>query len=255
MQNHYLQAAIEAAKAAEQVINHYYKKQIDVELKQDRSPVTVADVESERAIKSVIQSAFPEHGFFGEETGKENAEAEYLWLIDPIDGTKSFVRQYPFFSTQIALMHQGHLIAGVSNAPVFGEMAYAATGEGAYLNGQPIKVSGVAALQDVTLSLGNIASLAQSDSWGKLGELIPQVNRIRGYGDFFHYHLLASGKIDLVIESDVNILDIAALAVIISEAGGVLTDLHQNSPGLETTTVLAAGNAGLHAQIAGHLAY
>ncbi len=249
MQNQYVKVAIAAAKAAEEVINHYYKQQIDIELKQDSSPVTIADVESEKAIKAVIADAFPEHGFFGEEMGKENADAEYVWLIDPIDGTKSFIRQYPFFSTQIALQHKGELIVGVSNGPMFGEMAYAAKGEGAYLNDDAIKVSAVDNYSAATLSLGNIASLAESESWSALGKLIPQVNRIRGYGDFFHYHLLASGKIDLIVESNVNILDIAALTVIIREAGGVITDLRGQAPTLDTTTVLAANSNAMHQQV------
>lgn len=237
----FLAKAVEAARAAEDVIRHYYQGEFDVERKADASPVTVADVESERAIKAVLAAAFPDHGFYGEELGRKAADAEYVWLIDPIDGTKSFVRGYPFFSTQIALMHRGELICGVSNAPLFGdgELACAARGQGATLNGEPIRVSGVDDLAEATLSLGNIATLAGSPRWPALGELIRRVYRIRGYGDFYHYHLLAGGRIDLVIESDVNILDIAALTVILREAGGEIADLEGGEIGLETTSVFA----------------
>lgn len=238
-----LLAAQTAARAAEQVIRKYYETDIDVEVKSDNSPVTRADVESEAAIKKVLSQAFPGHGFFGEELGQESMDAEYIWLIDPIDGTKSFVRRYPFFSTQIALMHRGELILGVSNAPAFnggkGEMAWAAKGKGAWLNDRRIKVSEVAELGKATLSTGNIGSLARSDRWAALGQLIPQVHRIRGYGDFYHYHLLASGCIDIIVESDVNILDIAALTVILREAGGDITDLEGGPVALDTTSVLA----------------
>lgn len=245
----YLETAIKAAKAGEEVIRKYYLGEFDIELKSDQSPVTVADVETEKTIKSIILDAFPEHGFFGEETGKTNPDAEYNWLIDPIDGTKSFVRQYPFFSTQIALMKGNELIMGVSNAPIFGEMAYAEKGLGAFLNDQPISVSDISEVGKATLSTGNISTLAGMDQWQNLSGLIRSVNRTRGYGDFYHYHLLAAGKIDIVVESDVNILDIAALSVIVNEAGGCFTDLYGNALDLDTTTVLACNSAAMHAQV------
>lgn len=244
-----LDTAIRAARAAEAVIRRYYREGFDVTLKADASPVTQADVESERTIKTVIAEAFPDHGFFGEETGRERIDAEYLWLIDPIDGTKSFVRRYPFFSTQIALMHRGELVLGVSNAPEFNEMAWAERGQGAFLNGQPIRVSEIVQPAEATLSLGNLKTLAAGSGWAGLGTLVGQVNRTRGYGDFYHYHLLASGRIDVVLESDVNILDIAALATIVREAGGVFTDMHGAELGLDTTSVLAAATPALHASV------
>lgn len=249
-QNPFLELALEAAKAGEQVIRHYYSAKVEVTMKQDYSPVTVADVETEQKIKQVISSAYPDHGFYGEETGRSNPNAEYLWLIDPIDGTKSFVREYPFFSTQIALMHRGQLILGVSNAPMFDECAWASTGSGAFLNGQPIKVSGVSELRDASLSTGNIATLAaSSEAWAGLGQLSQQVNRTRGYGDFYHYHLLASGKIEMIVESNVNILDVAALSVIVKEAGGVFSDLNGQGLDLDTRSVLAANSAEMHQQV------
>jgi len=249
-QSAFLKTAIEAAKAGEAVIRHYYEKNIQVQIKDDLTPVTVADVETEQAIKAVIQKAFPGHGFYGEETGKTNPDAEYTWLVDPIDGTKAFVRQYPMFSTQIALMKGDELILGVSNAPMFngGEMAWAEQGGGAFLNGQPIRVSGIEALNQAALSAGNIKSLAQSAQWAGFGKICQTVNRTRGYGDFLHYHLLASGRIDLIIESDVNILDIAALAVIVREAGGVFTDLTGGRLTLDTRNVLAAASPALYAE-------
>ena len=158
--NPFLEIGLQAAKAGEEVIRHYYEGNVKVTMKEDYTPVTVADVETEKTIKDIILGAFPDHGFYGEETGKTNPDAEYTWLIDPIDGTKSFVRQYPFFSTQIALMHRDELIVGVSNGVMFNELAWASKGEGAFLNGQPIHVSDIAELRDAALSTGNIASLA-----------------------------------------------------------------------------------------------
>jgi len=248
--NPFLDIAVQAAKAGEDVIRHYYDGNIKVTMKEDYTPVTVADVETEQKIKEVILGAFPEHGFFGEETGKTNPEAEYTWLIDPIDGTKSFVRQYPFFSTQIALMHRDKLIVGVSNGVMFNELAWASQGEGAYLNDEPIHVSDIEELRDAALSTGNIASLAgQASQWQAAGQLAQQVNRTRGYGDFYHYHLLASGKIEIIVESDVNILDIAALSVIVKEAGGQFTDLNGQALSLDTRSVLATSNKTLYQKV------
>jgi len=251
----FLKTAIKAAEAAQEVIQKYYVGDFEIEIKPDETPVTIADVETEKTIKKIILDAFPDHGFFGEETGKVNEDAEYNWLIDPIDGTKSFVRRYPFFSTQIALMHKGELILGVSNSPEFKEMAYAEKGYGAWLNDEKISVSDIDSIKQSTLSLGNIASIAQKPQWQNVGELVSSVNRIRGYGDFYHYHLLASGKIDLVLESDVNILDIAALAVIVREAGGIYTDLSGAELTLDTTTVLASNSTSVHAQVLKDISY
>ncbi len=240
-----LQAALDAAQAAARVINALYQRNLAVEIKADRSPVTEADVRAERAIREVLESRFPGYGFYGEETGQHDLGAESVWLVDPIDGTKSFIRDCAFFSTQIALLRAGRLVLGVSSAPAYGELAWAERGSGAYLDGRRVATSRVAVLEEAIVSTGNLKTLARSAQWARLGALIPRVSRIRGYGDFVHYHLLARGALDVVIESDVNILDIAALVVIVEEAGGHFTDLAGGPVGLTTTTVLAS-NGPLH---------
>ena len=253
-QSAFLEAALEAAAAAAEVIRARYRRNLEVRVKADKSPVTEADVEAERAIRGILEARFPDNGFFGEETGKRAADSEYLWLVDPIDGTKSFVREYPMFSTQIALMRRGELLLGVSSAPAYGELAWAERGHGAWLDGERLAVSAIADLESAALSSGNLKSLAAGAAWGRYGQIVAQINRIRGYGDFLHYHLLAAGKIDAVIESDVNILDIAALVVIVEEAGGRFTDLAGRPVGLDTTTVLAT-NGLLHQPILDALHY
>jgi len=241
----FLKVALAAADKAAAISRSYYAGNFTVTTKADRTPVTQADVECEEAIRAMILSAFPDHGFYGEETGQTQEGAEYLWLVDPIDGTKGFVKQYPFFSTQIALMHEGELILGVSSGTMMDELAWAEKGQGAWLNGHRLAVSDTYDPDRAAVSTGNLKSLASSAGWAKLGEVVRIADRIRGYGDFYHYHLLAAGKIDAVIESDVNILDIAALAVIVREAGGVFTDLNGGALNLDTRSVLAA-NSSLH---------
>ena len=244
----FLSAALEAAQVAAEIITRLYRENLVVSYKADQSPVTRADVESESAIRSVLEARFPDHGFFGEESGGTRANSDYLWLVDPIDGTKAFVRRYPMFSTQIALMWRSELIVGVSSAPLYQEIAYAERGAGAWLNGQPVNVSSIESIDACALSAGNLRTLASGTRWSAYGQIVSRVNRIRGYGDFLHYHLLASGRIDAVLESDVNILDIAALAVIVREAGGVFTDLEGRPVNVGTTSVLAA-NRLLHGRL------
>ena len=246
--NTFLSTALDAARSAREVILSYYHGNFDIEIKADQTPVTVADRAAERTIRKILGEAFPDHGIFGEEYGAENKKTEYLWLVDPIDGTKSFVQRYGMFSTQIALMHNGELILGVSCAPAMDELVWATRGGGTYDSSGQLKVSEVDKINAASISTGNIQSLAASDQWPALGRILANTNRTRGYGDYYHYHRLAAGQLDAIIESDVNILDIAALYVIVTEAGGVFTDLNGQPPNLDTRSVLAATPA-LHSAL------
>ena len=243
-----LQAALHAASTAAEIARSLYRQNLEVRVKADKSPVTEADSRCEMAIRGILEGRFPSYGFYGEETVARDLDAENLWLVDPIDGTKAFIREYPMFSTQIALMRRGEIVLGVSSAPVYGELAYAERGQGAHLNGDAVTVSRIDDLESAALSSGNLKSLAASDQWSQYGQLVARVNRIRGYGDFLHYHLLAAGKIDAVIESDVNILDIAACVAIVTEAGGRFTELSGAPITLQSRSVLAT-NGHLHAEV------
>ncbi len=247
-----LDAANKAADAAEKVIaEHLSSGGWQVRYKADDSPVTEVDIATEKAILAVLNKHLPEAAFYGEETGRHAAisagSQTPLWLVDPIDGTKSFIRNMPFYSTQIALLSENQLCVGVSNAPDYKQRLSAVLGQGAWLNNQQVHTRDITALKDVFLSSGNLTRLAANqEAWLVYGELLQKVKRVRGYGDFCHYHQLCCGQTDLIIESDVNILDIAALTVAVREAGGVITDLSGAPVSLETTSVLAAGTAQLH---------
>ncbi len=243
-----LVTAIDASNAAARLIRSYFKGNFNVDIKEDMTPVTEVDIKAENTIKDIILNAFPDYGFYGEETCRENKNSEYTWLVDPIDGTKGFVRGYPFFSTQIALMHHEEIILGVSNAPIFDEIIFAEKGKGAWMNNKQIHISNTKDIVSSTISTGNLKTIALSENWMNLGKIVSKADRIRGYGDFYHYHLLASGKIDVVIESDVNILDVAALSLIIEESGGVFTDFQGKRSNLDTTSVIAS-NPNLYSSI------
>src|ERR1700730_7476350 len=155
-----LQAALDAPEQAAVIARSMFQHNIEVRIKADKSPVTEADVRCEIAIREILEARFTYYGFFGEETGSRDEHAESLWLVDPIDGTKAFVREYPMFSTQIALMRRGEIVLGVSSPPVYAALAFAERGRGAYLNGKPIAVSQIATIESAVLSSGNMKSLA-----------------------------------------------------------------------------------------------
>ncbi|MDQ6646405.1 MAG: inositol-phosphate phosphatase, partial [Pseudomonadota bacterium] len=136
-----LAAARDAAAAAAEIIKYYWKRGVEIELKADATPVTVADREAETAIRRILQAALPQASIYGEEFGLEGERGGLMWLVDPLDGTKSFVRRTPFFSTQIALMDGDQLVVGVSSAPIFGETMWASKGRGAWLDGERVHVA------------------------------------------------------------------------------------------------------------------
>jgi len=246
-----MQVALLAAEHARKAIHVHQVSATEVELKADQSPVTAADRAAEQAIRDVLQQHYPSHAIYGEEYGDDNTHSQRdsgcLWLLDPIDGTKSWIAGLPFWSIQIALMVDARLLLGVSSAPGFKELACASSQHASTLNQNPIRCSEVTALTDCRLSLGNITTLAEDSArWRGLAAIIGQCNRTRGYGDFYHYHRLANGQLDAVLESDVNILDIAALQVIVQSAGGTMTNMHGQPVALNTTSVLAAATAELH---------
>ena len=242
-----LEVAREAARKASAIALDYFRSPLEIEQKSDASPVTIADRECEQEIRRTIQSAFPDHAIFGEEYG-HSGEHRCLWLVDPIDGTRSFIRGLEFWSVQIALMIDGEIVLGVSAAPPFDETAWAIAGQGAWLDGRPLEVAATDALDEMDVSLGNVRTLARASGWARIGRLVEAAARTRGYGDFYPYHRLAAGGLDAVIESDINILDIAALTVIVREAGGIVTELSGGPIGLQSTTILAATTA-LHPQL------
>lgn len=245
----YLQTALEAVKKAEGAIFHYYAGEVKHDIKEDKSPVTIADTEVEKIIKGIISKKFPSHGFLGEESEESQGEGEFNWIVDPIDGTKNFIRGIPLFATEIALMHKGEIILGVSNAPVLKELIYAEKGKGAYLNEEQIHVSSISSLENAYLSFGGLKYFEKISLTNNLLLLAQSVGGgTRSFGDFWAYHLLACGKIDIAIEAHVKIWDIAAMKVIVEEAGGMMTDIYGKPVDINTPSIIAS-NTKLHTQV------
>lgn len=245
----FLDVALAAVDKAEAVILEYFRKQnFSIEKKADKSPVTAADKAAERIIKEHLRKAFPSHGFFGEEEGEESKDAEFVWTIDPIDGTKNFIRGLPLFSTELAMLHDGKPVVGVSNLPVLGQLVHAAKGIGSFIGKEQMRVSKISKLENAYVSHGGIKHFHKKDLLDQLLNISYQAHSIRGFGDAWSYQQLAQGKIDVSIEAHVKLWDIAAECCIIEAAGGTVTDLTGKAIDFDTTTVLAT-NGHLHQEL------
>lgn len=244
MKSQYLEVALSSVQKAELIVKKYLNEDIVAELKPDQSPVTIADKEAEEAIKQEILKNFPDHTFFGEEGEKVDLTNHkgYTWVIDPIDGTKSYLRHNPLFASQLALMYNGEFILGVSNAPLLGELLYAEVGKGCYLNHKLIHSSNINSLSDAYMSFGSLKYFEAIGKTDSLLSLAKEAKWARGIGDFWSYHLLAQGKLDIMIEAQTKLWDIAAMVVIITEAGGSITQL-DGSPISYTSTSAIATNS------------
>ncbi|RKU15401.1 inositol-phosphate phosphatase [Candidatus Poribacteria bacterium] len=246
MPSQFLTVALEAAKNAEEIITAYYTGDtMKVEMKADETPVTLADRGAEKIIRETIKQAFPDHGFLGEEYGIEEGDSPYTWIMDPIDATKNYIRKIPIFGTQIALMKGEALVLGVSNAPLLNELLYAEAGNGAFWNGEPITVSSVPQPEDAMVCHGGLKWFVEKGTFPGIYDFINDAARTRGFGDFYMYHLLASGRADAVVEAAISIWDIAAITVIVREAGGKVTDIQGQAITTDTNSLVAT-NGALH---------
>jgi len=236
-------AALEAARAAGEIAMKYYRGGFEITMKADRTPVTQADREAEQAITAVLQRAFPDHGFLGEELG-ERGPTDRRWIIDPIDGTRNFVRGIPVWAVLIGLEEQGEVTAGVVLNPASGECFWARKGEGAFCDGERIRVSDLDRLPEATVLHSGLNLLRATPYWDGFVRLVDVASRTRGFGDYFGYGLVAQGRAEIYAEVDLKPWDIAAVKILVEEAGGRLTDF-SGRPTIYDGTVLAS-NGRLH---------
>lgn len=236
------------AAASGAVIRPYFRQECGIEDKSDATPVTLADRGAEQAIREILRVERPQDGIWGEEMGQERLEAEWVWVLDPIDGTKAFVTGKPLFATLIGLVHRGVPVLGVIDQPVLQERWIGGIGLPTTLNNVRITTRRCANLASAWLNTTTPDMFRGGDIavFDKLRTVVKQTNY---GGDAYAYGLLAAGYIDLVLEAQLKFHDIAALVPVITAAGGVMTDwsgapLHMQSDG----RVLASGDRALHAQ-------
>jgi histidinol phosphatase-like enzyme (inositol monophosphatase family) len=234
------------ADAARPIAARYFRTPVTVDDKSDLSPVTIADREAETAMRSLLGKHVPSHGVFGEEHGAERTDAEYVWVLDPIDGTKAFITGLPIFGTLIALLHRGVPVLGIIDQPILKERWLGVAGRPSTLNDKPIKVRACASLDKAYMY--STAPLMFPGPIAKRHEkLAEQVKLFRWGGDCYAYGLLAAGHVDLVVENSLKLYDFAAVVPVIKGAGGLITDwkgreLDMRSDG----SVLAAGDPAIH---------
>lgn len=241
----YLDTATLVADRAREIIRRGFRNHSEIEIKPDGSPVTPADLEVENIAQSVILATHPEHEFFGEETGHTGHSSEWLWVIDPIDGTRSYATGRPTFGTLIALLHQGIPVIGILDQPIMAERWIGVAGRKTTLNGRPCTTSSV---QEITRTRLSITSPDMFDGTQKI-----KVDALTGQcgfrsfgGDCYNYGLLASGHCELVCEANLKPYDYCALVPIVEGAGGAISDWHGQALGINSCgEVLAAANPRL----------
>ena len=218
-----LEAAIAAARAAGEVALKHFRTELTVERKSDASPVTRADREAEECAVAVLRAALPECGVLGEEYGEQGSQ-DRRWIVDPIDGTRSFIRGIPFFATLIALEEEGEITTGVIYAPALDDLLYAQKGQGAFDRSGRLRVSRVDTLRRSMLVFGGVSGLRRGGYWPAYERLVDASGRQRAYGDYFGYTFIARGQAEAMIDIDLKPWDLAAVKIVVEEAGGRFTD-------------------------------
>jgi histidinol-phosphatase len=243
--------AITAAREAGRLAHRYFDSDLTVEWKKDQSPVTVADREAEALLRNSLLGAFPKDGFLGEESGDTEGTSDFRWIIDPIDGTRNFVRGIPLWATLVGLEYKGEPIVGVADLPALGQSYRAMRGEGAFRDERRIHVSKVQDLSHAVMFYSSLSWFIKAGRQDAFLELVKRVQRQRGFGDFYGFLLVAQGSGELMMEHGVHIWDVAAIQPIVEEAGGRFTDWN-GQPTIHKPDVLAS-NGVLHDEVLGIL--
>jgi histidinol-phosphatase len=243
--------AVRAAQEAGRLALRYFDAGTAVEWKQDQSPVTVADREAEALLRTTLLAAFPDDGFLGEEYGEKPGSSGYRWIIDPIDGTRNFVRGIPIWGTLVGLEYRGEPIAGVAEVPALRHTYRALRGDGAYRGDRRIRVSEVATLAEATMFYTSLGWFEKAGRRDVFLDLAHAVETQRGFGDFWGHVLVAEGAGEMMVEHGVHVWDVAAILPIVEEAGGRFTDWNGRRT-IHRVDVLAS-NGRLHEAVLGIL--
>lgn len=245
--------AHQMADAAGEVLRRHWRMDVAIGRKDDASPVTIADREAESVMRTLIEDAYPEHGIMGEEYGNVREDSEFQWVLDPLDGTRSFLGGYPLFTILIALTYRGMPILGIIDQPVMYERWVGIAGKKTTLGGNPVSVRACAALSEAVLVTTSMDYFTASQLELFRGLRKECINTVQG-GDGYAYAMLASGHNDLVVDAGLKPYDFCALKPVLEGAGATITDwagkpLTLNSDG----TVIAAVTPQLNAQAVAHL--
>jgi histidinol phosphatase-like enzyme (inositol monophosphatase family) len=213
-----------AVERAGRVALEHFGTALTVETKADASPVTVADRRAEEVLRAELAAAFPDDGLVGEELGVTPGTSGRRWIVDPIDGTQSFIRGVPLWGVLAGLEVGGRVVAGAAGLPALGETLWAAVGAGAWCNGRPARASGVRLLRDATVLTSDAGPRHFGEKWEGFQRLLKRAARHRGWGDAYGYALVATGRADVMLDPLLNPWDIAAFVPILTEAGAAFFD-------------------------------
>lgn len=216
--------AAELAWQAGKLTLRYFQTDLAVEAKADDSPVTIADRQAERLMREMIEARYPGHSILGEEEGETRPGASFRWILDPIDGTKTFVRGVPFYAVLVGLERAGEPVVGAINIPATGELLHAAQGQGCSYNGRCARVSPVAQLRDALLVCTDVESMAKYGRGAAYRRMVAATKLQRTWGDAYGYVLVATGRAEVMLDAITSPWDAAALLPVVTEAGGTLTD-------------------------------
>ena len=215
-----LKIALKTAELAEENILKYYQNDVGVEWKADKTPVTIADKGTEELAREFWAKETPGFGVIGEEFGIESPDAEYQWVIDPIDGTKSFIHGVPLFGTLIALYHKNEPIASVIRLPAMKSAVWAVNGGGAFLDGREVRASKVSQLSDALVLSGTVNTMEDKGFGEGFTKLRRSARLHRGWGDCYGYYLVAAGRAEIMVDPVVSLWDIAPFPLLMKETGG-----------------------------------
>ncbi|MDZ7680710.1 MAG: inositol monophosphatase family protein [Fodinibius sp.] len=222
------EAAIKIAREGGNHTLNYFNKSFEVERKSDDSPVTLADREAEMVMREAIIEQFPDHGIVGEEYDDRNPDSSVQWILDPIDGTKSFIHGVPLYTTLIGVVVDQQPVVGIINAPALDEFCDAAQGKGARLNGDPCSVRSCDDLAEASFMSTDCYTSAKFNYGDAFDALINRTRIHRTWGDAYGHMLVATGRADLMFDPILNIWDAAPLLTVLQEAGGVFCDTDGN---------------------------
>ena len=233
-------------RSAEIIRPWYFNPDLQIDTKSDDSPVTIADRRAEELMREMIGKAYPHHGIIGEEFGSQNEDAEFVWVLDPIDGTKSFAAGCPLFGTLICLLKEGQPMLGAIHLPVLSQLCIG-DGQQTTLNNQPVKMRQTAKLSEAILLTTDLLNIEKNQTYDDFDRLMRRTKLMRTWGDCYGYVLLASGWADIMLDPIMNPWDLLALIPVIRGAGGKITDWQGNDAANGNSIV--AANAFLHAKV------
>ena len=225
-------AALSYLKTSNTEVLKWFRTEISVETKADQSPVTIADRNAEEILRKKLSQAFPDHGIIGEEFGSDRAEAEWVWTIDPIDGTRSFIRGLPLFASLLALLHNGEPVLGIISLPALGETAWAVKGHGAHCGGQKLTVSSRNKVKGAVVAVADTYCFREKKCMRLFNRLQREAEIVRTYPDAFGHLMAIRGAVDVMVDPWAYIWDFAPCKILVREAGGEFANFSGNRAGI-----------------------